>query len=147
VLRGADRGRGSVVYRWPSFDENTASSLCYTSGTTGNPKGVLYSHRSTLLHSWTACAADGLGCRRATVMLLVVPLFHVNAWGVPYAGAMSAPSWCCPARTWPATTSTELLRDERCNFSLGVPTVWLGLFDYIERNRASWTCPRAASAP
>ena len=75
-------------YDWPQFDENSASSLCYTSGTTGNPKGVLYSHRSTLLHSWTACAADGLALSARDSVLLVVPLFHVNAWGVPYAGAM-----------------------------------------------------------
>ena len=73
---------------WPQFDENTASSLCYTSGTTGNPKGVLYSHRSTVLHSMTACMSDGLGLTCNDSVFLIVPLFHVNAWGVPYAAAM-----------------------------------------------------------
>jgi acyl-CoA synthetase (AMP-forming)/AMP-acid ligase II len=73
---------------WPEFDEKTASSLCYTSGTTGNPKGVLYSHRSTLLHSFLACSSDGLALSSADSVLLAVPLFHVNAWGIPYAAAM-----------------------------------------------------------
>ncbi len=123
-------------YAWPSFDENTASSLCYTSGTTGNPKGVLYSHRSTVLHSWTACAADGLQLSARDSVLLVVPLFHVNAWGVPYAGAMCGAKLVLPGPGLSGENIYRLLREERCNFSLGVPTVWLGLFDYIERNRA-----------
>jgi fatty-acyl-CoA synthase len=127
----------SSVYRWPSFDENTASSLCYTSGTTGNPKGVLYSHRSTVLHSWTACAADGLALSARDSVLLVVPLFHVNAWGVPYAGAMCGAKLVLPGPGLGGDNIYRLLREERCNFSLGVPTVWLGLFDYIERNRAT----------
>ena len=80
-------GAQSADYEWPEFDERTASSLCYTSGTTGNPKGVLYSHRSTLLHSYAACMVDGLGLSSGESVLLVVPMFHVNAWGMPYAGA------------------------------------------------------------
>jgi fatty-acyl-CoA synthase len=127
----------SPEYRWPTFDENTASSLCYTSGTTGNPKGVLYSHRSTMLHSWTACAADGLALSARDSVLLVVPLFHVNAWGVPYAGAMCGAKLVLPGPGLAGDNIYRLLREERCNFSLGVPTVWLGLFDYIERNRSS----------
>jgi acyl-CoA synthetase (AMP-forming)/AMP-acid ligase II len=127
----------SPEYRWLTFDENTASSLCYTSGTTGNPKGVLYSHRSTMLHSWTACAADGLALSARDSVLLVVPLFHVNAWGVPYAGAMCGAKLVLPGPGLAGDNIYRLLREERCNFSLGVPTVWLGLFDYIERNRAS----------
>ena len=122
---------------WPVFDENSASSLCYTSGTTGHPKGVLYSHRSTLLHSWTACAADGLALSARDSVLLVVPLFHVNAWGVPYAGAMCGAKLVLPGPGLGGENIYRLLREERCNFSLGVPTVWLGLFDYIERHRAS----------
>ncbi|MGO4843468.1 AMP-binding protein, partial [Rhizobiaceae sp. 2RAB30] len=74
--------------QWPVLDERTASSLCYTSGTTGNPKGVLYSHRSTLLHSFMVCTVDGFRLSSADSVLLVVPLFHVNAWGIPYAAAM-----------------------------------------------------------
>jgi fatty-acyl-CoA synthase len=127
----------SPTYQWPTFDENTASSLCYTSGTTGNPKGVLYSHRSTMLHSWTACSADGLGLSARDSVLLVVPLFHVNAWGVPYAGAMCGAKLVLPGSGLAGENIYRLLREERCNFSLGVPTVWLGLFDYIERNQAT----------
>jgi acyl-CoA synthetase (AMP-forming)/AMP-acid ligase II len=127
----------SPTYQWPTFDENTASSLCYTSGTTGNPKGVLYSHRSTMLHSWTACSADGLGLSARDSVLLVVPLFHVNAWGVPYAGAMCGAKLVLPGPGLAGENIYRLLREERCNFSLGVPTVWLGLFDYIERNQAT----------
>ncbi len=127
----------SPDYTWPSFDENTASSLCYTSGTTGNPKGVLYSHRSTVLHSFTACTTDGLGLSARDSVLLVVPLFHVNAWGIPYAGAMCGAKLVLPGPNLSGENMYRLLREERCNFSLGVPTVWLGLFEYIERNRAS----------
>jgi acyl-CoA synthetase (AMP-forming)/AMP-acid ligase II len=127
----------SPEYRWPTFDENTASSLCYTSGTTGNPKGVLYSHRSTVLHSWAACAADGLALSARDSVLLVVPLFHVNAWGVPYAGAMCGAKLVLPGPGLGGDNIYRLLREERCNFSLGVPTVWLGLFDHIERHRAT----------
>ena len=125
----------SPQYTWPRFDENTASSLCYTSGTTGNPKGVLYSHRSTVLHSFTACTADGLGLSARDSVLLVVPLFHVNAWGIPYAGAMCGAKLVLPGPNLSGENIWRLLREERCNFSVGVPTVWLGLFDYIERNR------------
>ena len=125
----------SPQYTWPRFDENTASSLCYTSGTTGNPKGVLYSHRSTVLHSFTACTADGLGLSARDSVLLVVPLFHVNAWGIPYAGAMCGAKLVLPGSNLSGENIWRLLREERCNFSVGVPTVWLGLFDYIERNR------------
>ncbi|MEM9580346.1 MAG: AMP-binding protein, partial [Pseudomonadota bacterium] len=79
---------GDADYSWPDFDENTASSLCYTSGTTGNPKGVLYSHRSTLLHSFAAALPDCIGFAARDIVLPVVPMFHVNAWGTPYAAAM-----------------------------------------------------------
>lgn len=126
----------SPDFNWPVFDENTASSLCYTSGTTGNPKGVLYSHRSTVLHSFAACSADGLALSARDSVLLVVPLFHVNAWGVPYAGAMCGAKLVLPGPGLSGENIYRLLREEKCNFSLGVPTVWLGLFDYIERNRA-----------
>lgn len=117
---------------WPLFDERSASSLCYTSGTTGNPKGVLYSHRSTLLHSFTACAADGLKLSSADSVLLVVPLFHVNAWGIPYASAMCGAKLVLPGPQLDGKSLFELAVSEKCNFSLGVPTVWLGFFKYID---------------
>ncbi|RZF26767.1 long-chain-fatty-acid--CoA ligase [Paraburkholderia sp. UYCP14C] len=126
----------SAEYAWPVFEETRASSLCYTSGTTGNPKGVLYSHRSTVLHTFAACAADGLGLSANDSVLLVVPLFHVNAWGVPYAAAMCGAKLVLPGPGVGGESIFRLLRDEACNFSLGVPTVWLGLFDYIEGSAA-----------
>lgn len=117
---------------WPEFDEKTASSLCYTSGTTGNPKGVLYSHRSTLLHSFTACASDGLKLSSADSVLLAVPLFHVNAWGIPYAAAMCGAKLVLPGPRLDGKSLFDLAVEENCNFSLGVPTVWLGLFKYLD---------------
>ncbi|RYX97971.1 MAG: long-chain-fatty-acid--CoA ligase [Comamonadaceae bacterium] len=125
----------SPDYEWPSFDENTASSLCYTSGTTGNPKGVLYSHRSTVLHSWTACTVDGLGLSAKDSVLLAVPMFHVNAWGIPYASAMSGAKLVLPGPNVSGDKLYALMRDEACTFSLGVPTVWLGFFNHVETNR------------
>ena len=89
LLRRARRGRVCEVYAWPEFDEDQASSLCYTSGTTGNPKGVLYSHRSTLLHTFAISMPDALNCSARDVILPVVPMFHVNAWGLPYAACMT----------------------------------------------------------
>jgi acyl-CoA synthetase (AMP-forming)/AMP-acid ligase II len=121
-------------FSWPQFDERTASSLCYTSGTTGNPKGVLYSHRSTVLHSFIACQADGLQLSRADTTLLVVPLFHVNAWGIPYASAMCGANLVLPGPQLDGKTLFELAVTEKCTFSLGVPTVWLGFFKYIDEN-------------
>lgn len=122
-------------FHWPSLDERQASSLCYTSGTTGNPKGVLYSHRSTVLHAFACAAADGLGLNARDSVLLVVPLFHVNAWGVPYTGAMVGAKLVLPGPNLSGEAIFRLLVDERCNFTMGVPTVWLGLFDHIERHR------------
>lgn len=117
---------------WPQFDERTASSLCYTSGTTGNPKGVLYSHRSTVLHSFAACSADGLRLSSIDSVLLVVPLFHVNAWGIPYAAAMCGAKLVLPGPQLDGRSLFELAVAEECNFSLGVPTVWLGFFKHLD---------------
>jgi len=119
-------------YAWPTFDERTASSLCYTSGTTGHPKGVLYSHRSTLLHSWGACMIDGLGLSSNECALLVVPMFHVNAWGMPYAGAMSGAKLVLPGPGLDGKSVYELMRDERVTLALGVPTVWMTLFNHVD---------------
>ncbi len=130
----------SAEYAWPAFDENTASSLCYTSGTTGHPKGVLYSHRSTVLHSWAVCMADGLGMSINDSALLVVPMFHVNAWGTPYAGAMCGAKLVLPGPGLDGKSVYELLRDEKVTLALGVPTVWLMLFNHVETNRLD---PRA----
>jgi acyl-CoA synthetase (AMP-forming)/AMP-acid ligase II len=119
-------------YEWPLLDENTASSLCYTSGTTGNPKGVLYSHRSTVLHSYAACTVDGLALSAAESALLVVPMFHVNAWGMPYAGAMCGAKLVMPGPALDGRSVYELMQAEGVTFALGVPTVWLMLFNHVD---------------
>ena len=119
-------------YAWPDFDERTASSLCYTSGTTGHPKGVLFSHRSTVLHSFAVCAVDGLQLSAAETALLIVPMFHVNAWGTPYAGAMSGARLVLPGPALDGKSVYELMKDEKVTLALGVPTVWLNLFDHID---------------
>jgi fatty-acyl-CoA synthase len=120
---------------WPVFDENAASSMCYTSGTTGNPKGVVYSHRSTLLHSFAVCSSDGLRLGAADSVLLAVPMFHVNAWGVPYAAAMCGAKLVLPGAALGGEALYALMRAEGCSFSLGVPTVWLNFFQYIDQHR------------
>jgi fatty-acyl-CoA synthase len=125
-------GEHSPDYDWPVFDENTASSLCYTSGTTGNPKGVLYSHRSTVLHSFAACTVDGLGLSSKESALLVVPMFHVNAWGMPYAGAMCGAKLVMPGPGLDGKNVYEIVRDEKVTLALGVPTVWLMLFNHVD---------------
>lgn len=117
---------------WPALDERTASGLCYTSGTTGNPKGVLYSHRSTVLHAFLCCQADGLQLSRDDCTLLAVPLFHVNAWGIPHASAMCGAKVVLPGPNLDGKSLFELARAEACTFSLGVPTVWIGLFKYLD---------------
>jgi fatty-acyl-CoA synthase len=123
-------------YGWPVFDEKTASSLCYTSGTTGNPKGVLYSHRSTVLHSYAACMVDGLGLSADESALLVVPMFHVNAWGMPYAGAMSGAKLVMPGAALDGRSVYELMKDEKVTLALGVPTVWLMLLQHVDATGA-----------
>jgi fatty-acyl-CoA synthase len=119
-------------YTWPSFDEKAAASLCYTSGTTGNPKGVLYSHRSTVLHSYAVCAVDGLALSAGESVLLVVPMFHVNAWGTPYAGAMCGAKLVMPGPALDGKSVYELMRDEKVTLALGVPTAWLMLFNHVD---------------
>ena len=117
-------------YVWPEFDENTASALCYTSGTTGRPKGVLYSHRSTFLHAYAIALPDVLDMRSTTRMLPVVPMFHVNAWGIPYAAALTGATLVLPGRHLDGPNLTRLLNQEHVTMSCGVPTVWLGLLQH-----------------
>ncbi len=118
-------------YVWPRFDENTASSLCYTSGTTGRPKGVLYSHRSTVLHAYAVNMADAIGLRAVDRMVPVVPMFHVNAWGIPYAAAMAGTALVMPSRHLDGASLAALMNQERVTISSGVPTVWLGLLQHL----------------
>lgn len=125
-------GAQSEAYAWPEFDERTASSLCYTSGTTGNPKGVLYSHRSTVLHSLMECAPDTFGVNSQMTLLLAVPMFHANAWGMPYAAAMAGAKLVMPGPHMDGQSLYELMRDEKVGFSQAVPTIWLMLFQYFD---------------
>jgi acyl-CoA synthetase (AMP-forming)/AMP-acid ligase II len=124
-------------YNWPALDENSASTLCYTSGTTGNPKGVLYSHRSLLLHAFVGTAADGLALSARDTVLLVVPLFHVNAWGLPFSAAMCGAKLVLPGARLDGESLFGLMQAERCTFSVGVPTVWLSFLDYVRTHRDS----------
>jgi fatty-acyl-CoA synthase len=117
---------------WPEFDENTASSLCYTSGTTGNPKGALYSHRSTLLHTYAICASNTLGIGMHEAICPIVPMFHVNAWGIPYGAAMAGAKLVFPGPRLDGASLQELFAGEEVTCAAGVPTVWLGLLQYLE---------------
>lgn len=119
--------KGDATYAWPELDENTASSLCYTSGTTGNPKGVLYSHRSTVLHSFGTNLADSINFSARDVTLMVVPMFHVNAWGSPYACAMVGARPVLPGPNLDGASLVSLIDDHKVTVALGVPTIWLGL--------------------
>ncbi len=127
----------SETYDWPRLDENSAAILCYTSGTTGAPKGVLYSHRSLVLHSYCCVSSDGMALSARDSVLLVTPLFHVNAWGVPFAAAMCGAKLVLPGAQLDGESLFTLMCDEGCTFSLGVPTVWMTFLDYVERNAAA----------
>ena len=129
-------------YEWPSFDENLASSLCYTSGTTGNPKGVLYSHRSTLLHSFAIALPDALNLSAADTVLPVVPMFHVNAWGLPYAACMTGAKVVFPGGQLDGKSLYELFESEQVTLSAGVPTVWQGLLGHVEANGLKFSAMR-----
>ncbi|HSV61262.1 MAG TPA: 3-(methylthio)propionyl-CoA ligase [Variovorax sp.] len=124
----------SDQFTWRSFDERTASSLCYTSGTTGNPKGALYSHRSTLLHTYAAALPDALNCSAKDVILPVVPMFHVNAWGLPYAACMVGAKLVFPGPWLDGKSLHDLFEAEGVTMSAGVPTVWQGLLAHVEGN-------------
>ena len=126
----------SPDYDWPLFDENSASTLCYTSGTTGNPKGVLYSHRSTILHAFAACAVDCLALSARDTFLMVVPLFHANAWSLPFSAAMCGAKLVLPGPKLDPESLYMLLEQEGCTKAGGIPTIWLNFLAWIENNRS-----------
>ena len=126
-------------FTWPQLDENTASSLCYTSGTTGNPKGVLYAHRSTILHTLASALPDALNLSARDVILPVVPMFHVNAWGLPYIAAMIGAKVVFPGPQLDGKSLYELFESEKVTFSAGVPTVWQGLLAFMEANNLKFS--------
>jgi len=121
------------IYSWPEIDERAAACLCYTSGTTGNPKGVLYSHRSTLLHTFTVALPDVFNLSAREVVLPVVPMFHVNAWAVPYATTMVGAKLVLPGAALDGASVVELFESEGVTFSSGVPTVWLSVLQHLQK--------------
>ncbi len=134
--------QASPDYVWPQFDENTASSICYTSGTTGNPKGVLYSHRSTVLHTYAGAMPDALNISARDVILPVVPMFHVNAWGLPYLGAATGCKMVYPGAALDGKSLHDLFEAEGVTMAAGVPTVWQGLLAHVEANKLTFSTMR-----
>jgi acyl-CoA synthetase (AMP-forming)/AMP-acid ligase II len=122
-------------FEWPTFDERTAACLCYTSGTTGNPKGALYSHRSTMIHAYAAALPDTLSLSAREVVLPVVPMFHVNAWGLPYSCALTGAKMVFPGQHLDGKSLYELFEGEQVTMSAGVPTVWLALLNYMKEQK------------
>jgi acyl-CoA synthetase (AMP-forming)/AMP-acid ligase II len=126
-------------YDWPRFDENAASSMCYTSGTTGNPKAALYSHRSTLLHAYAAALTDVMRLSARDTVLPVVPMFHVNAWGIPYAAALTGCKLVFPGPALDGRSVYELIEGEGVTFAAGVPTVWQMLLAHLQAHGLSFS--------
>jgi fatty-acyl-CoA synthase len=123
-------------FDWPEIDDRAAAGLCYTSGTTGNPKGVLYSHKSNLLHSFGTCLSDAMGLRGSDRVLPIVPMFHANAWGIPYAAGLIGSSLVMPTRFLQGEPLAKLIKDEQVTITAGVPTVLLDLLKYADSGDA-----------
>ena len=128
-------GDQPATYAWPEFDENAASSMCYTSGTTGNPKAVLYSHRSTMLHAFAGALPDALNMSARDSVLPVVPMFHVNAWGLPYSAAMTGCKMVFPGPAMDGKSIFELIENEKVTFAAGVPTVWQMMLSHMQAGK------------
>jgi acyl-CoA synthetase (AMP-forming)/AMP-acid ligase II len=120
-------------YAWPDLDERDAAAMCYTSGTTGKPKGVVYSHRSSVLHSLGVAIGGGIGLQESDSILPIVPMFHANAWGLPYAATMLGAKQVFADRFLDPVSLTELIREEGVTFSAGVPSVWIPLLQYLDK--------------
>jgi len=130
----------SGEYDWPEIDERQACSICYTSGTTGNPKGVIYSHRSSVLHSWAVCGKSGMGLDNNESVLPIVPMFHANAWGLVYATAMAGSRVVLPGPHLDGASVCELINEQQVRFTAAVPTVWTMLLNYLEETGKRVDC-------
>lgn len=125
----------AVPFAWPQLDENAAAGMCYTSGTTGNPKGVVYSHRALCLHNYALTMADTLAFSERDVLLQIVPMFHANGWGKPYAAVMCGSKIVLPGAQPQPRDLAGLIERERCTVAGGVPTIWIGLLRLLEQER------------
>jgi len=125
-------------FRYPDVDENEAAAMCYTSGTTGQPKGVCYSHRALVLHSLSIAMADAFGIRQRDVSLIIVPMFHANCWGLPQVAAMLGMKLVLPGPYLDATSLLDLMNGEQVTYAAGVPTIWMGIAEELERNPGRW---------
>ena len=127
----------NTTIEWPRFDENTACTLCYTSGTTGNPKGVLYSHRSTILHAWAASSKDAIGIGATDTVLAVVPMFHISAWGMVYSAAMFGAKLVMPGPNLDGENLCAMINQDQVTLMAGVPTVWLGVLEHCRSHQVA----------
>src|ERR1700686_1805699 len=123
------------AYAWPELEENAAAATCYTSGTTGNPKGVLYTHRALVLHSFALAMADVFAITESDTVLQLVPMFHANGWGIPYAAVMVGSKIVLSGRHLQPADIAGMIESERATFSAGVPTLWMGLYSFLEQER------------
>ena len=137
LLEGED-----ADYAWPELDENEAAAMCYTSGTTGNPKGALYSHRSIYLHALAECSTATFGFVESDVVMPLVPMFHVLSWGMPYAAAMMGCKQVYPTSFMQPADLVDLIQQERITFTAGVPTIWIGVLNYLDSGEFDISCLR-----
>ncbi|HMD31294.1 MAG TPA: long-chain fatty acid--CoA ligase [Candidatus Acidoferrales bacterium] len=136
LVAGGDQG-----FRYPEVDENDAAAMCYTSGTTGQPKGVVYSHRALVLHSLVISVADGFGIRQSDTSLVIVPMFHANCWGLPQAAAMIGTKMILPGPFLDPVSLLDLIDSERATYAAGIPTIWMGIAEQLENNPQRWKIP------
>jgi len=138
--------RGSDGFHYPHVDENDAAAMCYTSGTTGQPKGVAYSHRALVLHSLAISLADGFGLCQRDSSLVIVPMFHANCWGLPQSAALVGTKMVLPGPYLDPQSLLELIDGEQCTYAAGVPTIWMGIAELLEKHPGRWSIPKGFRA-